>query len=345
MGLATLFGVIFATGASADTLIRLATFHTDLSRNGPGVLLRDLHDPDDEQINATVAVIAEADADILVLQDVDYDAAGAALDALAQRLTEAGTAYAHRFALRPNTGMPTGFDLDGDGDAHGRRDSQGYGSFSGQGGMAVLSRFPISDVRDFSTFLWADLPDGDAALVTPAEALPVLRLATVAAWDVTITLPDGTPFHLLTLHASPPVFDGPEDRNGRRNADELRFWRLYLDGWSPDGRSFQAEHFALIGTFNLDPARGEGRRDTLTALLDHPNLQDPAPTGGGGTATADWDEPTPGNLRVDYILPSRTVDVTSSAVLWPRDEHEGILPEIAAVASDHRLVWVDIRAR
>jgi len=254
---------------------------------------------------------------------------------LQDRLSDAGALYPYVYAARPNTGLPTGTDIDGDGRAHGPRDAHGYGWFNGQAGMALLSRYPIGAVRDFSDVQWRDLPDNRAADVLTPEALAQLRLASVAAWDVQVVYP-GRAFHLLAFHASPPVFDGPEDRNGLRNADEIGFWRRYLDGWTPRGAPFAATDFAVIGTLNVDPARGEGRRDALMALLGHPRLQDPAPVGGGGTATADWEEPTPGDLRVDYILPSAGLEVTGSGVMW-RDGDRA-----TETASDHRLVWVDL---
>jgi endonuclease/exonuclease/phosphatase family metal-dependent hydrolase len=99
-----------------------------------------------------------------------------------------------------------------------------------------------------------------------------------------------------------------------------------------------------MGTFNIDPRRGEGRREGLRALLDHPLLQDPEPARETGeTATADWAEDGPGRLRVDYILPSRTLTVTGSGILWPGETPVlGVTGETAAVASDHRLIWVDL---
>lgn len=322
--------------------VRLANFHTQLSRSGPGLLLGDLRRGDDAQIAASVAVIVAAQADILLLQDIDFDAEGAALGALADALAAGGAPYPFQLSLRPNTGWPTGVDIDGDGRSHRARDAHGYGRFNGQGGMALLSRYPIGAVRDFSTFLWADLPDSSAPLVLSPDALAVLRLATVAAWDVVIDLPDG-PFHILALHAGPPVFDGPEDRNGHRNADELRFWQLYLDGWSPDGLPFAATRFALIGTLNLDPDKGEGRRAVLRDLLDHPLLQDPVPLRpGGGPETADWPEPVPGDLRVDYILPAADMAVRASGVIWPIDARGTPPLSVVRAASDHRLVWIDL---
>src|SRR3546814_15576309 len=46
----------------------------------------------------------------------------------------------HRFTAPPNTGVPSGHDLDGDGRTMGPRDALGYGRFPGQYGMAILSR-------------------------------------------------------------------------------------------------------------------------------------------------------------------------------------------------------------
>ena len=47
----------------------------------------------------------------------------------------------------------------------------------------------------------------------------------------------------------------------------------------------------------------------------------------------------PGNLRVDYVLPSAGLEITGAGVFWPVEGEPG-----AALigASDHRLVWVDV---
>jgi len=337
-----MFVLLLTAGPTTAEDLRLAQYHTDLSRRGPGLLLRDILSGDDPQVLATLSVIAAAQADILLLQGIDSDAGGATAGALAGALAERGIAYSHHLSLPVNSGVPTGHDIDGDGISTGPRDAHGYGWFTGQGGMMLLSRFPVEAVRDFSGFLWADLPDSSAPLVTPDAALEVLRLHSVAAWDVTVLI-NGRPFHILASHASAPVFDGPEDRNGLRNADEVRFWSLYLDGWSPDSAAFSSPDFALMGTLNVDPERGEGRRETLRDLLAHRALQDPRPTrADGGTATADWSDPAPGDLRVDYILPSANLAVGAARVLWPDDTEPDDLREAVETASDHRLVFVDI---
>ncbi|UWQ95765.1 endonuclease/exonuclease/phosphatase family protein [Rhodobacteraceae bacterium M385] len=310
-----------STGAAQAEPLRLASFHSDLSGRGPGLILRDILRQDD-QIAATIDVIATINPDILALQDIDYDGNHLALTALAEAL-----GYPHFLTLRPNSGLLTGLDLDGDGRTDGPQDAHGYGRFSGQGGMGLLSRYPLGQVQDFSDVLWADVPGNSAAEVNLAAALPLLRLHSVGAWEVEVQAPNG-PFHVLMSHATTPVFDGPEDRNGLRNADETRFWHQYLDTSAP-------AHFAYMGTLNVDPSGGEGLRAPLQDLLAHPALQDPLPD----LPTADWDEPSPGDLRVDYLLPSRTLTVLDAGVLWPTD---GPLVEAVQEASDHRIVWVDV---
>ena len=113
------------------------------------------------QVEAALQVIGDLDADVLVLTALDYDYKGIALDALAARLADMGHDYPFRFALRPNTGMPTGLDIDRNGYLDDARDAQGFGRFAGEGGMAILSRLPIdaAQAQDYSAYLWKDLPE------------------------------------------------------------------------------------------------------------------------------------------------------------------------------------------
>lgn len=284
--------------------LTLATWHVDLSRKGPGLLLRDLLKG---ELTQALAEIASADPDVLLLTDIDYDHDGVALGQLADALAEVGAPYPYRFAARPNTGMPTGLDLDGDGRLGGGRDAQGFGEFSGQGGMALLSRVPVNLLQDFTGMLWADLPGN---LREPGDPAPELqRLSSAAHWVLGLDTPGG-PVTLLAWHATPPVFDGPEDRNGRRNADELALWLRYLDG----DFGQVAPNPVLIGDANVDPARGDGRHEAMRTALDDPRLQDPL----AGTDTVIWDQTGP--MRVSYILPSAGLRVISAETRPPAGE-------------------------
>lgn len=346
-----LASVVTSVPAIAETKLRIATFNAELLRDGPGLLLRDILSATDPQVEAIARIIAKNKPDIIALQGVDYDHDLKTLGALRARIEEHGHHLPFMFAARPNTGMVTGLDLDGDGKLGGPRDAQGYGEFAGQGGMGILSGYPIlrDEARDFSELLWKDIPDAllrledGKALLSP-EVSEVQRLSTVAHWSVPIIV-ENRKFQFLTFHASPPVFDGPEDRNGRRNHDEIVFWIQYLDGafGTPPGRDF-----ILLGDANLDPADGDGRKDAITRLLSDPRLTDPKPKrndsppqGSGQTAdprldTVDWPGPDPGSLRVSYILPSSDLIVLESGIVSDAD-HEDVTS-----ASRHMLVWTDL---
>lgn len=330
--------------------------NTALERDGPGLLLRDIL-RDDPQVAAFANVVAQVSPDILVLQGVDYDHDLVTLTALRDRIEDAdGPRFPYVFARRPNTGMATGLDMDGDGDLGRARDKQGYGRFVGQAGMAILSRYPFDTdgVQDFSALKWRDMPGAilPKTLGAPfpsTAAQTAQRLSSVGHWVVPVVLPGNTFLHLLTFHAGPPVFDGPEDRNGRRNHDEIRFWHLFLDGaFGP------APHagFVLLGDANLDPVDGEGRKEAIQNLLADPRLQDPEPKKSGpafqgpGQAgdpeldTVAWPQDGPGHLRVQYILPSVDLDVMRAGVHWPSPDapHAGDVD----AAGPHRMVWVDL---
>lgn len=317
------------TTLQAETL-RVATFNAELSRKGPGLLLRDISRGGDPQIEALRDLLVRVQPDVLTLQGFDYDLEGRALAAFIDTLGDAGLRYPYTFAAPPNAGRRTGADMDGDGTFGGAADGQGYGRFFGAGSMALLSRLPIDlpGVQDFTSMLWRDMPGAllpktDAGPFPSAAALQIQRLPSHGAWVVPIMHPDWGIFTVMTYHATPPVFDGPEDRNGKRNHDETRFWSLFLDGaFGPAPTT----RFVLTGDANLDPTRGDGRGAAMRALLDNPALQDPLP----GQATVSFAQTGP--LRVDYLLPSSDWQVLDAQVA-PVD------PEI----SRHSLVWVDLK--
>jgi endonuclease/exonuclease/phosphatase family protein len=279
-----------------------------------------------------------------------------ALAAFGDLLRDAGVDYPYLYAAKPNSGLPSGLDLDGDGRLGGAGDAQGYGNFTGQDGMAVLSRYEIlkEDVQDYSALIWRDVPGADLPQNpdgTPfpsVQAQAVQRLSSTAHWAVPIRLPDGSDLTLLTFQATPPVFDGPEDRNGRRNRDEILLWRAVLDGvFGPA----PADRFVLAGGTNLDANDSDGRREAMRTLLTDERFQDVMPRSDGAAQAADQghrgdnaldtvDWPSVGRFRVDYVLPSADWKVTGAGVFWPAPGTEG--NELALTASRHRLVWVDL---
>jgi endonuclease/exonuclease/phosphatase family metal-dependent hydrolase len=369
LALVTPFLVAAPATAAPPSDVRVATFNASLNRAVEGELVADLSTPDDPQAREVAEVVQRVRPDVLLINEFDH--APAAVDLFRDNYLERGqngaepVDYPHAFIAPSNTGVPSGFDLDGDGSVGGPNDALGFGAFPGQYGMLVLSRFPIDTaaVRTFQRFLWKDLPGNrlPGGFYAPEEQA-VLPLSSKSHWDVPVRIGDRT-LHVLASHPTPPTFDGPEDRNGLRNADEIAFWRRYVqpgaagdalyDDAGRRGGLGGGERFVIMGDQNSDPLDGDSLPGAADQLLTAHRVIDPVPSSDGAAEaanpghrgdprldTADFSDPTPGNLRVDYVLPSRPLEVRGSGVFWPVPADP-----LARLndASDHHATWVDLR--
>jgi hypothetical protein len=380
----------------APDTIRIATLNAGMVRKGAGMLVHEMARASTKggggQIDAVAEIILRVRSDILLLNKFDRDPAHRSLTGFAEMLRAGmagleGLDFPFLYQGPVNTGLPSGHDLDGDGYRRGPRDAFGYGRFPGQYGMALLSRYPIDydRLRSFQRFRWARMPGADRPVKPdgtpyhPDKVWRDLRLSSVSHWDAPVILPGDVALHILASHPTLPVFDGPEDFNGRRNGDEIRLIQGLIEGapWLQDdhgkgGGLGSRDRFVVVGDLNADPFDGEARREAIRALLSHPRLQDPKPASAGGAEaallggansgqlgppdqdTADWRDysnsgPAPGNMRVDYVLPSAGLEIAGSGVFWP--EANSPLARLIApdptggrrpVSSDHRMVWVDV---
>jgi hypothetical protein len=370
-----------ATGAKPEP-VRFATFNASLNRFNAGDLADDLSTPDNAQAKVIAEIIQRTRPDVIVINEFDFDPV--ARDLFRENYLEVSQRgaepieYPHSFIAPSNTGIPSEHDLNNDGMVGGPDDAFGFGFFPGQFGMVVYSRYPIVDTRTFQNFLWKDMP-GALLPVDPStgeswyspEELADFRLSSKSHWDVEIEI-GRQQVHFLVSHPTPPVFDGDEDRNGTRNHDEIRFWADYVipsrDDYIYDDEGLvggvePGESFVIAGDQNSDPLDGDSIPGSIQQLLEHPRVnakQTPTSTGGVWASetqnaindfhlsdpaedTADFAEP-PGNLRVDYVLPSKQLRIVDSAVFWPAEgeqffELTGVFP---FPSSDHRLVWLDV---
>ena len=369
------------TSSHAQEKVRVATFNVAMNRRTEGRLIEDLQRLQNPQAKKVAEIIQRVRPDVLLLNEFDYDAEGKAAKLLQENflaVSQGGQKplkYAHSFVASVNTGAPTGVDLDNNGKSTDPTDAYGFGLFPGQYGMLVLSRYPIDSgkVRTFQKFLWRDMPNGllpiEPKTKKPyysAEALKLFRLSSKSHWDLPIKIGDKV-VHILAAHPTPPVFDGPEDKNGRRNHDEIRFWcdyvveskasYIYDDNGQRGGLS-EKSSFVIAGDLNADPLDGDSVPGAIKQLFDCPRIQalNPASKGGveqakvqgkanlkhhGNPAfdTSDFSDRNPGNLRIDYVLPSKNLKVTATGVFWP-DSSQATFQLMNA--SDHRLVWIDI---
>jgi hypothetical protein len=378
-----------AAAASGDG-VRFATFNASLNRNAAGQLVANLSTTTDAQARTVAEIIQRNHPDVLLINEFDFVAGGEAARLFQDNylsISQNGASpivYPYRFVAPSNTGIPSGLDLDNDGSIGGGNDAFGFGAFPGQFGLAVYSRYPIdlNAARTFQTFLWKDMPGAllpdDPATAQPADfyssaELDAFRLSSKSHWDLPISI-GGETVHFLVSHPTPPVFDGPEDRNGRRNFDEIRFWAdyvmpnrsryIYDDGGRRGGLT-PGEQFVIAGDLNSDPVDGDSYPGAAQQLLEHPLINSrfvPESQGaiqqaqlqGGANAThqgdsrydtADFADGAPGNLRSDYVLPSRGLQVLDGAVFWPlnTDPLFGLVGVFPFPSSDHRLVWVDLK--
>jgi hypothetical protein len=386
--------------------LRFATFNASVNRNAAGQLVEELSNGEDPQLRNVAEIIQRVRPDVLLVNEFDF-----VPDQLAARLFQRNylsvsqngarpVVFPYRFVAPSNTGIASGMDFDNNGEAVTEpgtglyaNDSFGFGEFPGKFGMAVFSRLPIDvkRARTFQLFRWEDMPGAllpdDPDTPAPAdwyspEELDVFRLSSKSHWDLPIEVGRGERVHFLVSHPTPPVFDGPDDRNGTRNHDEIRFWADYVtpgagryiyDDRGRRGGLGRREHFVIAGDQNADPFDGDSTEDAILQLLDSPRIntgmtptspggpEQSALQGGANNAhvgnpafdTADFADTAPGNLRADYVLPDRGTRIVGSFVFWPRSD-DPLFPLVGLFdrtrpdgngfpSSDHRLVAVDVR--
>ena len=370
-------------------VLRVATFNAAMNRKSAGELTEGLQ-KGDPQAAKIAEILRAVSPDVFLLNEIDYDARSAEVFLnryLSSQVPNEKTEqppWKYFFAGPVNTGVDSGLDLDGNGKLHEANDAWGFGTFPGQYGMAVFSRHEIQTqaIRTFQNFRWSQMPGalrpmrskpGSSELESyyPDAVWDQLRLSSKSHWDVPVVIGDKT-LHLIASHPTPPVFDGPEDRNGCRNHDEIRLLMDYVSGDSSgayllddNGRTgplAPEASFVIAGDLNSDPIDGDGRAEAIRKLLEHPRLaKSPAPRSQGGleasenskganlkhqadpaTDTGDFNDRNPGNLRIDFVLPSANLKVLASGVYWP-SKSQSAEANALATASDHRLVWVDLQ--
>ncbi len=362
--------------------VRFMTYNASLNRGTEGQLREDLATADNAQAQAVAEVIQRTDPEILLINEFDYDPEGRSAELFHDNylaVSQNGqnpVDYPYVYSAPVNTGVPSGLDLNQDGTVGGPDDAWGFGAFPGQYGMVVYSKHPIDtpNIRTFQDFRWADMPDNllPADYYTDEQA-GQLRLSSKSHWDVPVRIGTKT-VHVLASHPTPPTFDGDEDRNGRRNHDEIRFWADYVSDRAASSYIYDDEggrgglepgsRFVVMGDQNSDPHDGDSWPGAIQQLLEHPRVQDPQPTSAGGPEaaarqgganlshhsdpaydTADFnDDPAPGNLRTDYVLPSKNLRVLEAGVWWPAPGEPGaeLTGEYPFPTSDHRPVYIDI---
>ena len=371
-----------------------------LADRGAGALVTDLATGTDSQAQGIAEIIQRINPDVILLNEFDYDSGEQAINSFKTQYLQVSqngaTAinFPYHYVNISNTGVQPEDEGEPDCDFNDPNvgcgvagtanddpeDAYGFGNYSGAFGMAILSKYPINtaDIRTFRKFKWKDMPSALLPKQTNGtdyyqpDEVAIFRLSSKSHWDVPINI-NGEIVHVLASHPTPPVFDGTEDRNGRRNHDEIRFWEDYVslkgddcyiyDDDNVSGCLGYGRRFVIMGDQNADPVAGDSFGSAINQFLNNPVVDDSFPqtsSGGEGAtsgvlATADF------GLRADYVLPSiaglniemPSCDIAdpglSCGIFWPRvgDPLRALTGNCSGSgpscdSSDHRLVWLDL---
>ncbi|MEL0646890.1 endonuclease/exonuclease/phosphatase family protein [Pseudoalteromonas agarivorans] len=384
MKLKTIYGALviaasFSLNALASESLRVATFnvsmdatnHTPKGEQIKSDALVNALNANHQQIKNIAEIIQRVRPDIILLNEFDYMPKEQGIEYFKKHYlnvsqnNQRAIDFPYSFIAPVNTGLATNFDLDNDGKSTGiMGDAQGFGFFEGHYGMAILSKYPIDfeKVRTLQKFKYKDMPN--AQMPTDPKTgenwynkteWQALRLSSKSFWDLPVKVNNKT-VHVLASHPTPPVFDGDEDRNGKRNHDEVRLIADYVsnkayiyDDKGQKGGLKANSRFVILGDLNAAPEGDKARTNTTDQILKNPLINARfVPQSAGAKEqynakdaqnyTANW------QARVDYVLPSQYgFKVKSGGVFWPtKSSNEYRLIKDRNASSDHRLVWLDL---
>ena len=293
-----------------------------MNRAAEGELVADLSTPDDVQAQAVAEVIQRVRPDVLLINEFDFDAQGLAAQLFQRNYLSVGHNGASPIVypatgswLRPTPASPRASTWTT------TARSAAPTTPSGSALIRASSAWPCSrvirssatQVRTFQHFLWQDMPGAllpdDPATPAPADwyspaELAVFRLSSKSHWDLPVLL-GGKVVHTLVSHPTPPVFDGPEDRNGRRNHDEIRLWADYVlpsrggylyDDQGRRGGLKPGARLVIMGDQNADPFDGDsvaGAAQAAPGESAGQHLEAPASRAGPSSRAPGWGQPDP----------------------------------------------------
>ena len=384
MKLKTIYGALviaasFSFNALASESLRIATFnvsmdatnHTPKGEQIKSDALANALKANHQQIKNIAEIIQRVRPDIILLNEFDYIPKEQGIEYFKKHYlnvsqnNQQAIDFPYSFIAPVNTGLATHFDLDNDGKSTGiMADAQGFGFFEGHYGMAVLSKYPIDfdKVRTLQKFKYKDMPN--AQMPTDPKTgenwynkneWQALRLSSKSFWDLPVKVNNKT-VHVLASHPTPPVFDGDEDRNGKRNHDEVRLIADYVsnkayiyDDKGQKGGLKADSRFVILGDLNASPEGDKARTNTTDQILKNALInasfvpqsagaKEQYDTNEAQNYTANW------QARVDYVLPSNYgLKIKNGGVFWPiKSSNEYRLIKDRNASSDHRLVWLDL---
>ncbi len=367
--------------SSSNQSLRVAMFNISMSDSEPEKILALTANPNITRLQRLAAIIQHIAPDVILLCEFDHPGDGGDDGALGDfcdnylaipQYNQQPILYPYRLCPATNTGLLFGVDLNNDGMISLPADGMGFGHFHGNFGFVLLSKYPIhnDDIRSWQHMLWKSMPNTAIPHdFYSTEAINLLRLSSKNHLIIPIQV-DQQVINFVCSHPTPPVFDGPERRNAKRNHDEIQLIcdildnATYLeDDTGTVGGLKLDQSFVVLGDLNADVVDGDGLKAPIKHLLNHPRIHQQVshgpltPKSVGGGEYRPWQRRKGrsnewthlGGMRLDYVLPSSNLTVLKSGVFWPEKDHplrqlmlDDKGREKPAAGSDHRLVWVDI---
>ncbi len=353
------------------TTARFATYQVNLTQDD---IFGDPSDPEESNGRArAIAEIIQREAPhVLLLSSFAYDEDEEAIKYFKKhylQVSQNGAApikYDH-ITFAPNTG-------DEDGDTAG---SPGMVLLS----QYKIKKKDVRTFNDFPWAAMPDnampapptdptSPTNSLSATEPPTDTVAAALSTIGHWDVPIAV-NGQTIHVL---ASNPIWPDEQDpQSVARNHDEIRFWADYITPGADDyivdddgdkGGLSEDDSVVILGTLNSDPRDYHAeairqlteheRIDNTTIPLSYGAYEQAKKDGGANKAQgprkyakfdtadlADKGKNAPGNLRLDYVLPSSNRPLASAEVFW-KTENNLFHPLMVDSDTNHRLVWGDV---
>ena len=205
-----------------------------------------------------------------------------------------------------------------------------------------------------------------------------IRLSSKNHVDAPIIIPTANGnkvIHALLAHPTPPAFDRIAWHNRYRNGAENKLWVSYLnnESWLVDDQGnpggFAGTDFVIMGDLNADPEFSSGKDYGIRDLMVyHPQVSHEVGDSTGAMAPVSEGAQKEDNAkghpypatrtstfgsRVDYAVPSASLEVVNTGVYWQAEGQPGRLlfndPRVGErgsdkeVSSDHRFVWVTVK--
>lgn len=363
------------------TRVRFAQFNISLSLPEKGAIKAQLLAQSQSRFIKLANIILKTEPDVLLLCEFDHPGDGGDDGALAtfcrDYLTNNSSnpnkpLYPYTYCPPSNTGMLSSVSLHDLKEPSLPNDGIGFGFHHGHFSFVLLSKYPIETVhiRTWQHLLWKDFPSNSIPKnYYSSQALNELCLSSKNHCEIPIKI-ENQFISVLASHPTPPVFDGEEQRNKRRNKDELNLIKellnpntSILDDHGKRGGIPLDRPFVIMGDLNADPINGDGDTQVIRDLLSHERVNQSVsqgklmPKSKGAQHARVW-QPRKGTrtswthingLRLDYVLPSAHLHAVESGVFWPdkNSADRGLIcdekgRERAQAGSDHRLIWVDI---